>query len=228
MRASDRTLPTALMRRHISEKNADTAGPNLSTSLSTAGMTFSTMTRENPSNAGMSIAPTRSWRFSNAIFIRAADVAVAAAVPPTWDSTSARMSFCADRTSPDLTRALIWSCCSLVKLTPARRRAPIPLTGSESALPSCIAAASVEPNTLPRSSMAFVALVNTSLPLPVSLRTCLKVRSMFIDDWIASSSTPVLNDNESARFWTCLAVSPAALPVDLMIASVWADTFCAS
>jgi hypothetical protein len=67
-----------------------------------------------------------------------------------------------------------------------------------------------------------------SLPLPTSLRTFVNVSSRFSPDWIASSSTPVLLLIAVARSPTCLAVTFAAPPVDLMTCVVSRPIFADS
>ena len=115
------------------------------------GTTFSITNLANRSTTGINNAPNFSATLPKATCIFSKPVAEAAAVPPTCDSTSFKISFCAPNTSPEATRVLICSFCCSVKLIPARRNAVIPFSGSLNALPSCIAAASAEPNTLPKS-----------------------------------------------------------------------------
>ena len=196
---------------------------------STAGRPVVVNQLANLSRTGSSFVPTSSLKFPHATRILSPAVALAAAVPPTCDSTSRMMIFCALRVSPDSTRALICFFWPSVKVTPARPRAVMPFSGSLRALPSIFAALFASPNpAAAMSCAAAVARLKMSLPLPASLRTCLKVSNKLALDWIASSSTPVLRLIASARSPTCFAVILDAPPVALTIWFVIAETFCAS
>src|SRR3990167_5294897 len=67
---------------------------------------------------------------------------------------------------------------------------------------------------MPRSTIALVACGKTSLPMFVN------VSSRFSPDWMTLSSAVVMPSSDWARSRTCLAVTPAAEPVDLMTPSV--------
>ena len=139
------------------------------------------------------------------------------------------MIFCAPIVSPDSTSRVIIFFWPSVNWTPARDSADMPLIGSLSALPTSSAEDFMSlPSATDISSVALVAWLKTSLPLPASLRILRKVSSTFSPDAISSSSTPLLVINDSASSDTCLAVTLAAPPVDLITASVWAATFCCS
>ena len=175
--------------------------------------------------AGSNAPPTVSMRLPNITCSLAIGSAAASATPPTWPSTSPRMIFCADRMSLLAIAALTCSFCASVKVTPARPRAAIPLTGSFRALPSMTDALSTDPNpAADRFRAASDAWLNTSLPSPAAFATFLKVRSMFCPVWICSSSMPVFIDRVDASSPIWAAVTFAAPPVALIVASVMAAT----
>ena len=135
----------------------------------------------------MSLLPIASPKFSIAFCafwsLPARFVPAASALPPNSFSSSARISACAPAISFIAIICLIVSFCDSVKLTPTRRKASKPLSGSCSALPNWIAVpcrsiADVSPcaKATAISCMARVARGNTSPPILVN------VSSMFCPD----------------------------------------------
>ena len=146
----------------------------------------------------------------------------ASALPLNCVSSSPRMTLCAPAMSPASTMLSIMAFCSSVNCTPALLSAPTPATGSLSALPTCIALLCKSvPSAWLMSMIACVA------PPKFSPRIWVNVASTFCAPRIASSAKSDMPDDaliDSAMLAISLAVSPAASPVDLTTASVWAKT----
>jgi hypothetical protein len=127
------------------------------------------------------------------------------------------------------------SFCCWVNVTPTRPRAVMPLTGSLSALPTWMEAdlRSTSPPDDAAMAAAMSVIVRPAwskilLPLPTSLRTFLKVRSMLRPEAMVSSSIAAFLPIELDSLSMSLAVTLAAPPVALIVAAVSAPTFCDS
>ena len=145
----------------------------------------------------------------------------AEADPPNSFDSSSSMSFCAPATLPVSTMALMAACWSSENVTPDRASAAIPLMGSFNALPTCIDALF---RSIPRAcDISRIDCVAVPKFAPLML---VNVASTFSAPRMASSENsdiPEDADIAVAMSPSCVEVSPAAPPVDLITAAVCAS-----
>ena len=146
----------------------------------------------------------------------------AAAEPPNSLPSSLRMICCAPATSPTATMLSMSAFWSSLNVTPTRLNAEMPAMGSLSALPTCIAELCKSvPMAWLMSRIACVAPWN-DVPL-----ISVNVASTLVAPRMASSlniEAPAVALISCAMVANCAVVNPAACPVDLTTASVWAMT----
>ena len=191
---------------------------------STTGTSVSWAKAPKRISTGINASPSVCWTLANCsariICCPAKVSTAAAALPPNWVSSSPRMMPCAPATLPVSTMLLIMAFWSSVNCTPARPSAETPAMGSLSALPTCIALLC---KSVP--SAWLMSMIDCVAPPKFSPRICVNVARTFCAPRIASSANSDIPDDAdiaSAMLAISLAVSPAASPVDLTTASVWA------